>query len=443
DVDGDGRLDIYFCGMQSENRLYRNRGGWRFEDITERAGVQHAGQFSTGAVFADIDGDHDLDLFVTTLGGDHACYLNDGSGRFEPTDRFDPGADSAGTTMALADIDADGDLDLYLTRYKVKPAKLLFNPEELVPEKIAVREKAGVRLKSPYHQHYIIRTRNGRNQLLETAEPDGLFINDDGRFFHREKIEGPRFKDEAGQPARAAKGWGLTAKFHDLNGDGLPDLYVCNDFWTPDEIWLNDGEGGFRAIDPVAVRHTSMATMSVDFSDIDRDGDVDFFLTDMLSRDYKRRKIQMGAMSPTPLAIGAIENRPQYMRNMLFLNRGDSTWAETAWFSGLEASEWSWASLFFDVDLDGYEDLFITTGHLHDIQDSDMDTMTARMEQPGDGYRADLLLLYPALSLTNLFFRNRGDLTFEETGRAWGLTEGDFSHGAATADLDNDGDLDL
>ena len=156
-----------------------------------------------------------------------------------------------------------------------------------------------------------------------------------------------------------------------MNNDGHPDIYICNDFESPDRIWINNGDGSFREIEKTAVRHTSNSSMSVDFSDLNKDGYVDFFVSDMLSQSHIMKKTQMGTMLPTVLLIGEIENRPQYMRNTLFLNRKDHTFSEIGQYSKTYASEWSWASAFMDVDLDGHEDMLITTGHVYDVQDSD------------------------------------------------------------------------
>src|SRR5581483_6802950 len=165
--------------------------------------------------------------------------------------------------------------------------------------------------------------------------------------------------------------WGLTASFRDLNGGGAPDLYVCNDYWTPDRIWLNDGHGHFRAAPKLAFRETSASSMGVDFADLNRSGFMDLMVVDMLSRDLRLRKRQFFAQPPMASPTGAIDNRPQVMRNTLFRNRGDGTFAEIANFAGVAASEWCWMPLFLDVDLDGYEDILIPAGHYKDVQDLD------------------------------------------------------------------------
>jgi hypothetical protein len=209
---------------------------------------------------------------------------------------------------------------------------------------------------------------------------------------------------------------------------------------------LNDGHGHFRAAPKLMLRHTSMFSMGIDFADINRDGFDDFFVADMLSRSHRRRNTQLGNYAPQFLPIGEIENRPQYSFNTLQLNRGDGTFAEIAHFSVVEASDWSWAPVFLDVDLDGYEDLLITTGLRSDTLNSDIINAAEAKKARGKlGWMEGLQLktLFPRLATPKAAFRNRGDLTFEDVAAKWGLNTPAVSHGMALADLDNDGDLDL
>ncbi len=233
----------------------------------------------------------------------------------------------------------------------------------------------------------------------------------------------------------------------DLNGDGAPDIYVCNDFnYSPDQIWINDGTGRFRSLPRLAMREMTWSAMSVDFADINRDGALDFIVVDMLSRDHTRRQTQRMNFRPEAMMLpfGTFDNRPEYMRNTLFLNRGDNTYAEIAQLSGLEASEWTWSAVFLDVDLDGYEDLLLANGSGHDILDSDVGLRLREMDRAGRSNRqTKVLSMFPPLRTANLAFRNRGDLTFEETGRRWGFDLAEISNAMALGDLDNDGDLDV
>ncbi|MHB1306719.1 MAG: VCBS repeat-containing protein, partial [Limisphaerales bacterium] len=254
------------------------------------------------------------------------------------------------------------------------------------------------------------------------------------------------FLDEDGKPLKDPPyDWGLTVTFRDLDGDGAPDLYLCNDFESPDRIWINTGTGTFRALDRLALRNTSIFSMGIDFADINRDGFDDFFVSDMLSRDHARRMLETGEVPPVPMPIGAIENRPQYSHNMLFVNRGDGTFAELAHFAGVEASEWTWSPNFLDVDLDGYEDLLITTGHELQMMNGDIieraEVMKAQ-KQMSNYELQRLRTMFPRYAIPNAAFRNRGDLTFEDVSAEWGFDTPDVGNAMALADLDNDGDLD-
>ena len=441
DVDGDGRVDIYLAGMDGPNELWRNLGGWRFEEIAAEAGVAAAGRFSTGAVFADVDGDGDLDLLVNALGGPNSLFVNDGTGHFtDGTEAAGLSSTLGSMSMTLADIEGDGDLDLYVVNNKLATVQDLFPPDALRPANIYRRTEDGFEVLPEWREHYTLgEVQGGMVPRLELAEPDRLYVNDGtGRFTPVPFTDGA-FLDEDGEPLNEAPlEWGLAARFQDMDGDGDPDLYVCNDFHSPDHIWINDGSGRFRMAAPLALRSTSFASMGVDFSDVDRDGRMDFFVVEMLSREQRLRMKQSTGGVPDPSFAGRIDNRPQKPRNTLYLNRGDGTWAEAAQYAGVEASGWSWGTAFVDVDLDGYEDLLIGTGHFYDAMDKDAAQRTGSID-----WRRRLLA-FPPLRLSNVAFRNRGDATFGEVGETWGFAgDEDISHGMAAADLDEDGDLDI
>lgn len=445
DVDGDGLADIYLCRLNGPNVLYKNLGDWKFEDITMAAGVSCADQFSTGTAFSDIDGDGDIDLLVTTLGGPNFCFLNDGQGTFtDVTSSSGILPNSGATTLALADIDGDADLDLYITNYKISTVRDLYLPQKLEFDRIVQQVGNEYRVAQGFEEHYTIsQVNNNLVMRSENAEADRLYLNDGRGRFRPVSFTDGRFLDEEGKSISEPKDWGLTARFQDMDADGDPDLYVCNDFESPDRIWINDGSGNFQAIAKLAIRNTSWATMGVDFSDVDRDGDLDFFLLDMLSRNLARRKRQTTNSIPLPHAVGEIDNRPQNSRNTLFVNRGDNTYAEIAQFSGINASDWSWSPIFLDVDLDGYEDILIATGHFYDALDLDTtDRIRSTRYTSLNSWRRRIFQ-FPTLNNANVAFRNRGDLTFEEVGEQWGFNSEDISHGMATGDLDNDGDLDV
>ena len=440
DVDGDDRVDIYLCALQGGNRLYRNLGGWRFEDITAPANVGCAGQFSTGAVLADVDGDSDLDLLVNSIGGGTRLFVNHGAARFREVTEAGLGTHNGSTSLALADVDGDGFLDLYVANYRTQTVK--DRPGDMDVRAGYVGGKFVVTRPDLFSPIF---TKSGGVSLFERGEPDALYFNDGRGNFKAVSWTNGTFLDAAGQPlAEEPRDWGLSVAFRDLNGDGQPDLYVCNDFFhSPDRVWLNDGRGRFRPLPAPAMRQQSMSSMAVDFADLNRDGFDDVFVVDMMSRDHRRRQRQRGSLIhvQASVPIGDPNFRPELPRNTLFVGRGDGTFAEVAQAAGLDASEWSWSVAFLDVDLDGFEDVLVTTGNLRDANDGDVAKQRAQRMEPGARSRSRPP--FPKLEAAKVAFRNRGDLTFEETGRAWGFDTAGIAHGLGLGDLDNDGDLDV
>lgn len=441
DVDGDGLVDLYFGQLNGPNKLYRNKGNIQFEDITEQAGVAHEGYYSTGVLFADIDGDGDQDLLVNTMEGAIGVYLNDGSGKFEQVENSGLGEGDGGATLTMADVDSDGDLDLFIANNKRKRVNDIFTGEELRMNNIVERptgDESEYKFKAPFDQYYnVLYRENQSDKLEELGTKNKLFLNEGNGQFRDVTNEEGRFLDRNGKSFNHQAEWSLTALFQDLNGDGLPDLYVCNDYFDPDRVWINEGDGRFREPGETMIRNFSYSSMGVDISDINRDGYPDIFVTEMLSQQHSRRARQQKSEELLHGKIQELDYQPQYMRNSLYLNRGDHTYAEIAYYSGLEASEWSWATRFLDVDLDGYEDIIINTGFAYDSIDLDYFYDSNRDKSSIDLERA------PELNLRNKIFRNNRDLTFTEKSEDWGFTEQDVSYGLATADLDNDGDLDL
>ena len=433
DVDGDGWCDVYVCGLQDGNALFRNLGGWHFTNVTARAGVACAGQSSTGAALADVDGDGDLDLLVNGIGTGTRLFLNDGHGVFTEAKESGLVGEFGATSLALADVDGDGDLDLYVANYRTTTIRTTG---------FALLNANGRRSVMPEDRDRLELTPDGK--VLENGEPDVFYRNVGGGRFARLSWTDGTFLDESGQPLKAPpRDWGLSVMFRDLNGDGRPDLYVCNDFQSPDRIWLNTGDGRFRAAPLLMFRHISTFSMSVDFADVDRDGREDIFVADMLSRRHERRTMQFAGMDPNPRTIGRFLDRPQFDHSVLQWNRGDGTYADVAFYAGLEATDWTWSAVFLDVDLDGYEDLLCACGHQFDTQDLDA---AARIQSMGPWPREKIprkLLEFPRMRQPKLAFRNRHDLTFTECGAAWGFNQEGVAHGVAMADLDNDGDLDV
>lgn len=445
DVDGDGLVDIYFAQMNGHNKLYKNLGDFRFEDITEQAGVAHSDNYSTGVLFADVNGNGSPDLLIATVDGENALYINNGQGKFDlkKDSGLKPGSGS--TTMTMADIDGDGDLDLYIAYYREKRVYDLFDEKELIPTNIMRRVDDGTNpgnmqfeFYEPFDQFYDIIYRKNKNPaVVEVGEINKLYINDGSGRFTDVTNEKGRFLKANGDTFNLKPEWSLTAKFIDINGDQKPDLYICNDYYSPDRVWINQGDGTFREMDPKGIRKFSYSAMGVDIADINRDGHPDFFVTDMLSTNYKMQVSQNVSKEKRPAMISDASYQPQYMQNTMYLNRGDNSFQEIAYYSGVEASGWSWATRFLDIDLDGYEDLIINTGYPYDAMDMDF------IRNMGQYEVVNLEKAAPKLDLRNHIFRNNGNLTFSEQGEQWGFTDTDVSYGLATADFDNDGDLDV
>ncbi|HTH46686.1 MAG TPA: VCBS repeat-containing protein, partial [Candidatus Limnocylindria bacterium] len=447
DFDGDGRPDIALAGLEGKLSLFRNLGGWRFTNVTAESGVVATNFMARGVVLADLNGDGSLDLLLSANGAGVRCWTNDGHGHFTDVTTNAGTASRLGSmTLALADVDGNGTPDLYIANNRTDD----------------IRDRGQVKLISVKGQVTVPNQLTNRlllreGHLLEYGEPDRLLLNDGHGQFHAASWTNGTFLDEAGNPLLGAPlDWGLTATFRDLNGDGAPDIYVCNDFWTPDRLWLNDGHGHFRAAPALALRQTSGSSMGVDIADVDLDGHPDLFTVDMLSRSPAWRKRQAAAQAEGASLPGVIADRPQSLRNTLQLGRGDGTFAEIAEIAGLAAAEWAWQPLFLDVDLDGWPDLLITTGHAHDSQDLDAQTQVDARQPNLDGiasaadrrlaFTRSLLAnlhLYPPLATPLVAFRNRGDLHFDDVTGDWGTGQLGIHHGIALADFDGDGDLDL
>jgi enediyne biosynthesis protein E4 len=447
DINGNGLTDLYFASLTGPNRLYLNQGGFRFEDVTERAGVAHEGYYSTGAVFADVNGNGHLDLLVTAMHGNNVLYLNDGSGSFTKSEDSGLGEAKGSITMALADLTGNGYPDLYITNYKERSVKDIYTTRELdwsniLNEPLRSPEDEYT-LAPPFDRHYELVRFNGElTGITELGETDELYLNYGGRF-ERVYDTDQVFFDEYGRPMGLQPDWGLTAKFQDLNDNGLQDLYVCNDFHTPDRIWMNQGDGTFRAASWKAFRNLSYSCMAIDFSDINRNGRLDIFATEMLDPDHERRLRQAESDDHVPVQIGEIENRPMYNRNSLYLQREDHTFAEISYLAGVEATGWSWATRFMDVNLNGYEDLIVNTGYKYDILDIDAQFTMIRNRRNMDEHFMEFTELVDPLDQQNKILRNNGDLTFTDISSEWGFHDLDVSHGMAFADLNNNGTLDV
>ena len=428
DLNGDGLDDIYFSGNMVPNRLYLNKGNMRFADITTAAGVAgREGPWRTGVSMADVNGDGRLDLFL--------CY----SGSVRPENRtpqllINNGPDAQGiphftdqtaqyglanpaqsTQGTFFDYDRDGDLDLFLLNHNPKSLPVLDQVSTAALRKQGNAE-IGVRL-----------YRNTRNHFDDVTNRSGL--------------------------SSSVLSYGLGAGVSDLNNDGWPDLYISNDYAVPDYLYLNNHDGTFRDALKTSVGHTSNFSMGNAVADVNNDARPDILTLDMLPEDNRRQKLLMAPDNYEKYALSVESGfHHQTMRNMLQVSNGDGTFREVGQLAGISNTDWSWAPLFADYDNDGWKDLYVTNGYVRDYTNQDFLKYMADFMQnrPSNPQREDVLELVhrmPSSNVANYAFRNRGgqngDVTFENAGAAWGLTQVSNSTGAAYADLDNDGDLDL
>ena len=443
DYDRDGLPDLYFCGLENDNVLYRNLGGFRFQPVSDDA-VTCAGIPSTSAAFADLNGDGHPDLLVGTLGQGLIILMNKAQGGFSRSLAGLPDAGSLAIySTPLTDIDGDGDLDVYVATYRATSVRN--NPDlkfqlGFANNRQTLERVTDSKTGKPYdsNRFYI---RNGL--VLEAGTPDYLLLNDGAGKFQVTSMR-ERLPNDPESAAGPSNNWGLGAIFADFNNDHRDDLYVCNDLDGADYFYYATG-GGFKNAVPDLKRMTPAFSMGVDVADVNNDGLSDFIVVDMLNHSLPERKMQIPHDS-SPHAPGDSSAVSEYRRNMLFLRNGAGAFDEIAHYSGLESSDWSWSPLFLDVDLDGYQDLLVTNGFSYDLENPDFqrDLMKQSLQAGGRGNLvADSFRIEHSKLDRNLGFRNRGDLTFRERSAEWGFDFEGISHGACLADLDNDGDQDV
>ncbi len=420
DIDGDGLADLAFASYRSGGALYKNLGGMRFKDISEDAGFNIDAIWATGVSMADVNADGRLDIYVCASGPAgwaaatrrNKLFINLGEGRFKEDAATAGLADEGHNTMAyFADVDRDSDLDCFIASHR----------SDFLP---LGKELAGP--KPPY----------------DPGTSNKLYLNDGSGHF----VDGTL---EAGL---ASHHYGLGAALGDLNADGLLDIYVTNDFYTPDLMMVNDGTRGpgaiphFTDISRQALKHTSYFSMGIDRADYDNDGDPDLCVLDMTPGDHKLNKENMASMAPGQ--FDAMVDRGmhyQYMINTLQRNNGDGTWSEVAQMAGVDRTDWSWAPLFVDLDNDGWKDLFVTNGIARDVGNNDFRDQVRKFTGASSKQVAfePLLDLAPTHVPEKMVFRNAHDLTFTKAMDEWGYHQKTLSNGGTYADLDLDGDLDL
>ena len=445
DVDGDGWCDLFFCGLDRPSALFRNLGAWKFSDSTSEAGLSLSGFTATGAAFVDLDGDGDLDLIVNSVGQGTRVFLNDGKGHFSLLTTLN--TSYGGTSLALGDLDGDGYLDLYIANYRTSALMDMpntrFNFSQIGGRKVIAKVNGRSVTEPDLTNRFRLSAAGG---IEEDGEPDMAYRNVGGKTFAPMSFTDGTFLDEDGRPlAQPQLDWGLSVMIRDLNQDGLPDIYVCNDFDSPERIWVNQGGGRFQLVPRLALRKSSLFSMGVDVADINRDGFDDIFVLDMLSRDRGTRMDMAPDRRLTANAATVVDSRPEYMMNTLSLGRGDGTYAEIAQLAGVAGADWAWAAVFLDVDLDGYEDILITNGNERQSRSLDVAARLRQLRTTQQLSNQKILenrRLFPRHAVENIAFRNRGDLSFDDLSLAWGFDFRGVSHGLCLADLDNDGDVD-
>ena len=450
DYDGDGLPDVYLVSQDGPNKLFRQTAPMRFLDVTASAGGLDGGDaWGTAASFADVDGDGDLDLHVCNLESPNLLYQNQGDGTFvEKAGPFGLGQALASMGCAFADYDQDGDLDCYLLTNRALRHNL---PAEIVAEvtlpkavrrtkaeltkplpAVFPRGKDGVPVVPPgYEEHFFLV--DGAPAPFQAGQRDRLLRNDGyGRFVDA--------SDEAGI---RDQGNGLSVVWWDCDGDGRLDLYVANDFQSPDKLYRNLGDGRFQDVTDAMLPHTAFFGMGTDFGDVDGDGRFDLLVADMSSTSHYWGKMLMGSMDQHRWFL--MHSRPQqYMRNALYVNTGTGRFHEAAHLAGLASTDWTWAVRFGDLDDDGRLDVYATNGIPVFTDNPDTGEEFDRLWRQGMQQQAlALFRAIPSVPEKKVARRNVGDLRFEDVGAQWGLDEASVAHGAVLCDLDRDGDLDV
>jgi hypothetical protein len=395
DYDGDGRPDLFVVSKTESCRLFRNLGNWKFEDVTEKAGVGDAGEaaavWKQGATFVDVDNDGRLDLYVCRFNAPNLLYMNQGDGTFkEEAKARGLAVKDASVMAAFCDYDRDGFLDVFLQTNMLDPAA---HPR-------------------------------GQRDYLFHNNGDGTFSD---------------VTDRAGINGEAQ---GHSAVWWDYDGDGWPDLYVANDFAAPDKLYRNNRDGTFTDVIDSVVPHMPFSSMGSDLGDVNNDGIMDLFVADMAATTHQKDQRTMAQargfnVDPPEHAGGA----PQYPRNALYLNTGTGRCMEGAFLAGISATDWTWSVRLEDLDNDGRLDLFVTNGMHREVTNVDLMMRIALAETPDDKVRVERAS--PVLAEQHLAYRNLGDLRFQDVSAEWGLNQKGVSFGAAFGDLGGTGNLDI
>lgn len=416
DFNNDGLADVFLTSNVGANKLYLNRGDWKFQDITESAGVKGTKAWSTGVSIADINADGFLDIYVCNAGDvkngnrENELFINRGNLTFiESAAEYGLADKGFGTHAAFFDFDKDGDLDCYVLNNSYKPVSSL-----------GYRNLRKVR--DPFGGHKLYR--NDNNKFVDISQSAGIY--------------------------GSVIGFGLGVTVGDVNQDSWPDLYVSNDFYERDYLYINKGDGTFEEKLENFMDHVSMFSMGSDLADLNNDGYPEIFSTDMLPEDEVRLKT-LTAFETYDIYQLRLRNGyyHQFMRNMLHLNNKDGTFTEIGELAGVSATDWSWGALIADFNNDQYKEIFVCNGIYKDLINQDFveylgssDQMRTAIEGKEIDFE-EFTEKMPSQKLSNYLFKRKDDLLYVNVAEEWGLAEPSFSNGAAYGDLDNDGDLDL
>ena len=412
DINNDGLPDLYFIGNQVSNKLFLNKGNLKFEDITEKAGVSGNKDWHTGVTMADVNNDGFLDIYCSVSGkfGDkkNQLFINNKDNTFtEQAEKYGLADEGNSVNATFFDYDNDGDLDVYVANYP----PLKFNSPIFV---------------------YKLKMKN-----IKDNESDHLYRNDGNTFTN--------VTDEAGLKSFALS---LSATVGDLNNDGWQDLYVSNDFSSPDFMYINQKDGTFKEVVKKATAHTAFYGMGVDIADFNNDGNLDIFQVDMDAKSNRRQKANMASMNPD-LFWGVVDAgfHYQYMQNCFQVNsgvfdNGIPYFSNVSRITGTSSTDWSWGPLMADFDNDGFKDVFITNGTRREVNNRDY---FIKLEEANldKSKSLEMSLQIPSEKIDNFIFKNNGNLNFEKANKKWGIEYEGFSNGAVYADLDNDGDLEI
>ena len=421
DFNNDGLPDVYFGATMGPNKLYLNKGGFQFEDISEKAGITAPAGIKTGISVVDINGDGWLDIYQCRTGSKpedrgNLLFINNKDLTFtEKAAEYGLDIRCSSTHANFFDYDLDGDLDMYL----------LNHPTDFAATTHMRMSEVGGKM---------VRTVGSSDEYTS----DRLYQNNgNGKFSNVSKQSG--IDNHA---------FGLSVTTMDANLDGYPDLYIANDYIEPDILYINNKNGTFTDRINAYVRHMSAASMGVDLADINNDGLLDLFVLDMaLPNNYKYKTNATAMMNERYYSLVQNGYGEQIARNMLQVNNGNGTFSEIGCLSGVNATDWSWAPLIVDFDNDGWNDIFISNGFRTEVQNLDFVNFVYDSTLRADGGKLRDTMAHiqsvPRIPVTNFMFRNKGDLVFEDVSSPWGFDEKTFSNSSVYADFDNDGDQDI